>query len=103
MSEPSPYLVQASGKTLDVLAALLEANYLTGLSSTDLCKATGLSASDITRHVATLEAKGFAERIAETGRLRAGHGLARHAVRIMTTLDTAQRRLDATRQALTQA
>lgn len=99
----TPYLVQASAKTLDVLAVLLEANFLAGLSPNELAQATGLAAPDITRHVATLEAKGFAERLPDTGRIRASHSLARHAVRILSALDAAQRRLDATRQTLSQA
>ncbi len=99
----TPYLVQASAKTLDVLAVLLEANFLAGLSPNELAQATGMAPPDITRHVATLEAKGFAERLPDTGRIRASHSLARHAVRILSNLDAAQRRLDATRQTLQQA
>lgn len=103
MKNPAQYLVAASATTLDVLAALLAANYLTGLSATELARATGLSLPNITRHVATLEARGFAERLPETGRIRASHGLARHAVRILASLDASQRRIEATRQTLTQA
>ena len=60
---------QSAGKVLEVLNVLL-GHFAHGLTPTDLVKATGLSASNITRYVATLEAAGFAERIPETGRIR---------------------------------
>ena len=65
-----------------------------GLTQTDLVKATGLSASNITRYVATLEAAGFAERIPETGRIRPSVRLAQHAVGILRSLDAAKQRVD---------
>lgn len=84
---------QTAGKVLDVLAALL-GHFAHGLTPTDLCKATGLDASAITRYVATLEEKGFAERIPETGRIRPSAHLARHAVSILRSLDAAADRLE---------
>lgn len=84
---------QTAAKVLDVLAALL-GHFANGLTPTDLVRITGYSASDITRYVATLQAKGFAERIAETGRIRPSVNFARHAVAILRSLDAARERLD---------
>ena len=84
---------QSAGKVLDVLNVLL-GNFAHGLTPTDLVKATGLSASNITRYVATLEAAGFAERIPETGRIRPSVRLAQQAVGILRNLESAKGRLD---------
>ena len=84
---------QSAGKVLDVLNVLL-GHFAHGLTPTDLVKATGLSASNITRYVATLEAAGFAERIPETGRIRPSTRLAQHAVSILRSLDSARQRID---------
>lgn len=65
-----------------------------GLTPTDLVKATGLSASNITRYVATLEAAGFAERIPETAASASSSRLAQHAVSILRSLDSARQRID---------
>lgn len=61
--------IQSAKNVLDVLAAL-RGHDEHGLTPTDLCKATGFRPSNITRYVATLEEKGFCERIPETGRIR---------------------------------
>jgi DNA-binding IclR family transcriptional regulator len=84
---------QSADKVLSVLDVLLS-HFAHGLTPGDLAKATGLSASNITRAVATLEAAGFAERIPETGRLRPSMRLARAAVAILNSLDAARTRLD---------
>ena len=84
---------QSAGKVLDVLNVLL-GHFAHGLSPTELAKATGLDPSAITRYVKTLEGKGFAERIAETGRIRPSHRLAQHAVAILNSLDAAKARID---------
>lgn len=84
---------QSAGKVLEVLNVLL-GHFAHGLTPTDLVKATGLSASNITRYVATLEAAGFAERIPETGRIRPSPRLAQHAVSILRSLDSARQRID---------
>ncbi len=61
--------IQSAKNVLDVLAALNgHSNH--GLTPTDLVKATGFRPSNITRYVATLEEKGFVERIPETGRIK---------------------------------
>lgn len=84
---------QSAGKVLEVLNVLL-GHFAHGLTPTDLVKATGLSASNITRYVATLEAAGFAERIPETGRIRPSVRLAQQAVGILRNLEAAKDRLD---------
>ncbi len=84
---------QSAGKVLDVLNVLLM-HFAHGLTPTELAKATDLSPSNITRYVATLEEKGFAERISETSRIRPSVKLAQHAVAIMRSMDSARSRLD---------
>lgn len=84
---------QSAGKVLDVLNVLL-GHFAHGLTPTELAKATGLEPSSITRYVATLEEKGFAERIPETGRIRPSVRLAQHAVGILRSLDAAKQRVD---------
>lgn len=96
----APATSQTAGKVLDVLAALL-GHFAHGLTPTDLAKTTGLDPSAITRYVATLEEKGFAERIPETGRIRPSIQLARHAVSILRSLDAAAERIEATKTRLT--
>lgn len=84
---------QSAGKVLDVLNVLL-GHFAHGLTPTELAKATGLEPSAITRYVATLEERGFAERIPETGRIRPSSRLAQHAVSILRSLDSAKQRID---------
>lgn len=84
---------QSAGKVLEVLNVLL-GHFAHGLTPTDLVKATGLSASNITRYVATLEAAGFAERIPETGRIRPSIRFAQLAVGILSDIERAKNRLD---------
>lgn len=84
---------QSAGKVLDVLNVLL-GHFAHGLTPTELAKATGLEPSSITRYVATLEERGFAERIPETGRIRPSTRLAQHAVGILRSLDAAKQRID---------
>lgn len=84
---------QSAGKVLDVLNVLL-GHFAHGLTPTELVKATGLEPSAITRYVVTLEEKGFAERIPETGRIRPSVRLAQQAVGILRNLEAAKGRLD---------
>ena len=89
MSTPS----QSATKVLTVLDVLL-GHFVDGMTPTDLAKATGLTPSNITNYVATLEKAGFAERIPETGRIRPSVRLAQQAVSILQNLDAAKNRLD---------
>jgi DNA-binding IclR family transcriptional regulator len=101
MSAESKGTSQSASKVLDVLNVLM-GHFAHGLTPGELAKATALSPSNITRYVATLEEKGFAERIAETGRIRPSIKLARHAVTIMRSLDGAKQRVDEIQNRLTQ-
>jgi len=103
MAEPSGKTIQASEKTLDVLAAILHANYVNGISQKEIAAACAISAPDVCRHVATLEGRGFVERLPDSGRLRGGQELARAGVRIMTALDATARRIEQTRSQLLRA
>lgn len=89
----TPKTSQSAGKVLDVLNVLL-GHFAHGLTPTELAKATSLEPSAITRYVATLEEKGFAERIPETGRIRPSVRLAQQAVGILRNLEAAKGRLD---------
>ncbi len=82
---------QSGEKVLTVLNVLLR-NFALGFTPSELVNATGFSASNITGYVNSLEAQGFAERIPETGRIRASHRHAQFAVAIMRSLDDAERR-----------
>ncbi len=93
---------QSAGKVLDVLNVLL-GHFAHGLTPTELAKATGLEPSAITRYVATLEEKGFAERIPETGRIRPSVRHAQHAVAILRSLEAARNRVDELTNRLTTA
>lgn len=84
---------QSAIKVLSVLNVLM-GHFAHGLTPTELAKATGLSASNITNYVATLEEAGFAERIPETGRIRPSSRHAQYAVGILQSLDSARRRID---------
>lgn len=84
---------KSAEKVLDVLTVLM-GHFAHGLTPGELARATDLSPSNITRYVATLEEKGFAERIPETGRIRPSVRLAQQAVAIMRSLDAARNRID---------
>ncbi len=91
---------QSAGKVLDVLNVLL-GHFAHGLTPTELAKATDLSPSNITRYVATLEEKGFAERIPETGRIRPSVRFAQSAMAILRSLDNARNRIEEVTNRLT--
>ncbi|MEX3690103.1 helix-turn-helix domain-containing protein [Paraburkholderia sp. BR14263] len=84
---------QSAGKVLDVLRVLL-GHFTHGLMPGDLAKLTGHDNSSITRYINTLEEKGFAERIEETGRIRPSREFARYAVAILRDLDAASASLE---------
>ena len=84
---------KSAEKVLEVLTVLL-GHFAHGLTPGELARATDMSPSNITRYVATLEEKGFAERIPETGRIRPSVKLAQHAVAVLRSLDSAKQRID---------
>lgn len=83
---------QSAERILTVLDLLMR-HFVHGLTPTDIVKATGFSASNVTRYVQTLEVSGWAERIPETSRIRASVRLAQRAEQIRTDLEQAQRRI----------
>lgn len=82
----------SAGKVLSVLELVLR-HSVHGLTHSDIVQATGLSAPSVSRYVAALEKSGWAERVSETGRIRASVRVARMAVGVMADLDKAQSRL----------
>lgn len=99
MSTPT-HTAKSAEKVLEVLTVLL-GHFAHGLTPGELARATDLSPSNITRYVATLEEKGFAERIPETGRIRPSVKLAQHAVGILRSLEASRSRIDALTSRLT--
>jgi len=89
----TPSATKSAQKVLIVLDLLLS-NFAHGFTNAELSKATGFSPSNITHYIGALENQGFAERIQETGRIRASHRLAQRAVAIMNSLDTAKNQVD---------
>ncbi|WP_221800479.1 helix-turn-helix domain-containing protein [Oceanobacter mangrovi] len=83
---------QSAERVLTVLDLLMR-NFVHGMTPTDIVKATGFSAPNVTRYVATLEATGWAERIPETSRIRASVRLAQRSEQIRSDLEQAQRRI----------
>lgn len=83
--------IAAGEKILEVLNLLLR-HFAHGLTPGEVARSTGISASNITRYINTLEAQGFAERIQETGNIRPSHRLAQHAVAIMQSLSNQEAR-----------
>jgi DNA-binding IclR family transcriptional regulator len=86
-------------KVLSVLNVLMR-NFAYGFTNTELQRETGLSASNITVYTNTLINAGFAERIPETDRVRPIHRLAQQAIKILHSLDDAQKRIDESRNRL---
>lgn len=82
---------QASMTTLRILR-VLEKYFAHGLTNGDIAMAVGISPSMVIHHVAALEAEGFAERIQETGRIRASVRYAQAATQIMNDLNRATSR-----------
>ena len=77
---------KTASKVLSVLR-VLERNFAHGFSAGELSEATGLSASDITRFVNTLEQAGYAERIPETNRIRPSIRYAQVCVQISGSIE----------------
>lgn len=80
---------------------VLAGNEFIGLTPTDIAKAIGTSASNITRDLSVLQKVGLAEQLVETGRWRLGPKLVQIATSFQLHLDKSRRRLDEVTQRYT--
>ncbi|HBA35078.1 MAG TPA: transcriptional regulator [Gammaproteobacteria bacterium] len=85
---------------LNVLDLLLR-HTIHGLTATDIVRATGYSAPNVSRYLKTLEETGWAERIPETNRIRASLRVAQRAVNVMVEFDRAYERLNEIKNRIT--
>lgn len=85
---------------LDILSLLLR-HFAHGLSNKDIAAALDIDPSMVTRHVAALEIKGYAERIPETGRIRPSVRLGQASYGILQSLDSANARMNELRARIT--
>ena len=83
---------QSADKIFTVLDVLFR-NFVTGYTPSELAKATGLTPTNITRAVLTLEKAGYAERIHDTGRIRVSVAVARKAIQVAQNVETAENRI----------
>lgn len=90
-----------SAEAILAVLDLLLRHTVHGLTASDICKATGYTAPNVSRYVATLEATGWAERIPETNRIRASVRVAQRAVTVLNEFDKAQQRLTELRTRMT--
>ena len=98
MAERTP--LQSSATTLRILG-LLQRHFAHGLTNSDIATALDIERSAVTRHTQVLEAEGFAERIAETGRIRASVRQAQACHAILQSLEAAASRMTETRGRIT--
>ena len=98
MTERAP--LQSSATTLRILGLLLR-HFAHGLTNKDIAETLRLEPSAVTRHVQVLEAEGFAERIPETGRIRASVRMAQACHAVMVSLESAAARMNETRARIT--
>jgi len=98
MSERAP--LQSSATTLRILA-LLQRHFAYGLTNSDIATALSIERSAVTRHVQILEVEGFAERIAETGRIRASVRQAQACHAILQSLEAIVARMTEVRNRIT--
>ncbi len=90
MAERLP--LQSSATTLRILTLLMR-HFAHGITNKDIAAALSLEPSAVTRHTQLLIDEGYAERIPETLRLRAGMRLAKGAQEILQSLDAASLRM----------
>ena len=83
---------QCAAKVFTVLDVLWR-NFANGYTPGELSKATGLSPSNITHYVNTLEQAGYAERIPATGRISISVSAARKALQVMQSIESEENRL----------
>jgi DNA-binding IclR family transcriptional regulator len=97
MSSATPYAHEGQQRIL-ALVMLLAGHEITGLTPSEIAKQQFATASTVTRDLANLQQAGWAEVVPETGRWRLAPQVVQIAIKHMTALDRAQKRLDETRQ-----
>lgn len=95
MSQPE--LIAASVKTLEIMELILRADFVDGITASQIAQDCRLTASTTTRHLATLLHSGWVEQIAATGRWRPAHRLAQRAAKILSDIQAGERRLNESR------
>lgn len=86
------YISDAQQRILGLIL-VLAGQEIEGLAPAQIAKANGCSASQVTRDLANLRQRGWAEQITSTGRWRLGPEIVQIAMRHMTALDRARNRL----------
>lgn len=90
--DTSRYLSDSQQRLLQLIL-LLAGNEIEGLAPSDIAKQLATSASNVTRDLANLRHVGWAECLPTTGRWRLGPQIVQIAMRHLTALDRAERRL----------
>lgn len=86
------YISESQQRILGLIVTLA-GHEIEGLAPGDIAKHQGCSPSHVTRDLANLKKVGWAEQLPATGRWRLGPDIVRIAMRHMTALDRAERRL----------
>lgn len=86
------YISDAQQRILGLIL-VLAGQEIEGLAPAQIAKANDCSASQVTRDLANLRQRGWAEQITTTGRWRLGPEIVQIATRHMTALDRARSRL----------
>ena len=87
-------------RILKVVLALFS-DVVQGVSNAAITKATGASASNVTRDLENLRIAGLAERDEATGHWRLTPCLPQQSIKVLNSIDRAQRRVDEVRNRFT--
>ena len=91
------YISDAQQRILGLIL-VLAGHEIEGLAPAQIAKLNECAASQVTRDLANLRQRGWAEQITTTGRWRLGPGIVQISLAHMTALDRAERRLSEVRQ-----
>lgn len=94
-TEDTKYISDHQQRVLGLIRTLA-GNEIEGLAPSEIAKLNDCSPSQVTRDLANLRHVGWAEQLPTTGRWRLGPEIVQIALRHMTALDRAKRRLDET-------
>ena len=100
MSRATDYTNEAQQRLIKLLFALF-GDVVNGYPPAALAKALDCSASVITRDLDNLRTAGIAEREEATGHWRLTPRLPQQAIKVLNSIDTAQRRVDEVRNRYT--